>query len=71
MNLLTFINTAARLIFSQRRALLVIFALITLALGYSATQLRVDASFNKMIPLQHPYMKTFTDYQQTFGGQTA
>ncbi len=68
MNLLTFINTAARLIFSQRRALLVIFALITLALGYSATQLRVDASFNKMIPLQHPYMKTFTDYQQTFGG---
>ena len=68
MNLLTFINTAARLIFSQRRALLVIFALITLALGYSATQLRVDAGFNKMIPLTHPYMKTFTEYQQTFGG---
>ncbi len=68
MNLLTFINTAARLIFSQRRALLLIFALITLALGYSATHLRVDAAFNKMIPLQHPYMKTFTEYQQTFGG---
>ena len=68
MDFLPLINTAARLIFSQRRALLLIFALITLALGYSATQLRVDAAFNKMIPLQHPYMKTFTEYQQTFGG---
>ena len=68
MNLLPFINSLAHLIFSNRRTLLIIFSLITLALGYSATQLRVDAGFNKMIPLQHPYMKTFTQYQQTFGG---
>jgi len=68
MNLLPFIHTIAHLVFSNRRTLLIIFSLITLALGYSATQLRVDASFNKMIPLQHPYMKTFTHYQQTFGG---
>jgi len=68
MNLLPFIHALAHLIFSNRRALLIIFSLITLALGYSATQLRVDAGFNKMIPLQHPYMQTFTQYQQTFGG---
>lgn len=68
MNLPSFIHTVAHLIFSNRRTLLIIFSLITLALGYSATQLRVDAGFNKMIPLQHPYMKTFTHYQQTFGG---
>ncbi len=68
MSLLPFIHALAHLIFSNRRTLLIIFSLITLALGYSATQLRVDAGFNKMIPLQHPYMKIFTEYQQTFGG---
>ena len=55
-------------VFAYRRTLLVMFALLTLGLGYSATQLRVDAGFNKMIPLQHPYMQTFTQYQQSFGG---
>ena len=55
-------------VFAYRRTLLVMFALLTLGLGYSATQLRVDAGFNKMIPLQHPYMQTFTQYQHSFGG---
>ena len=47
---------------------MVLFALITLLLAVSATHLRVDAGFNKMIPLQHPYMQTFTEYQKSFGG---
>ncbi|MBM3358425.1 MAG: RND family transporter [Betaproteobacteria bacterium] len=28
----------------------------------------MDAGFNKMIPLEHEYMKVFTGYQKTFGG---
>jgi predicted RND superfamily exporter protein len=56
------------LLFEHRRAMLLLFALITLGLGWSATHLRVDAGFRKMIPLQHPYMRTFTEYSDTFGG---
>ena len=33
-----------------------------------ASQLRVQAGFTKMIPLQHPYMSTFLQYEQDFGG---
>ena len=68
MTVATLINALARLVFSHRRVLLTLFIFITIALGYSATRLRVDAGFNKMIPLAHPYMKTFTEYQKTFGG---
>jgi predicted RND superfamily exporter protein len=67
------LNTVKRAIahpiFAYRRALLAAFAVITALLAYSAiVGLRVDAGFAKMIPLEHPYMKTFTQYQKTFGG---
>ncbi len=62
------ITALSWLLFEHRRAMLVLFTLITLGLGWSATQLRVDAGFRKMIPLQHPYMRTFTEYSDTFGG---
>jgi hypothetical protein len=68
MKIPSFVNALGHLLFSQRRIFLSIFVLVTLALGYSATQLRVDAGFRKMIPLEHEYMKTFTDYQKAFGG---
>jgi uncharacterized protein len=55
-------------LFGHRRIMLAVFAAITLALALSATQLRVDAGFKKMVPLTHPYMKTFVDYESTFGG---
>ena len=35
---------------------------------WSATALKVDAGFNKLLPLEHPYMKTFVEYQTEFGG---
>lgn len=57
---------SARL-FGQRKFFLGLFAIITVLLGVSASQLRVDAGFAKMIPLEHPYMQTFTKYQTTFG----
>ncbi|RWU18970.1 transporter [Pseudomonas alkylphenolica] len=55
-------------IFHQRKPLLALFILITLGLGYSASQLKVEAGFFKMIPLHHEYMKTFLQYQKDFGG---
>ena len=35
---------------------------------WSAAALKVDAGFNKLLPLDHPYMKTFVKYQEEFGG---
>jgi len=55
-------------IFRHRKVLLVVLILITVALGAMASQLRVQAAFTKMIPLKHPYMATFLEYAQDFGG---
>ena len=62
------IGTVARWLFRHRRSLLIINILITIVLGVMASQLRVQAGFTKMIPLNHPYMATFLEYQQDFGG---
>ncbi len=68
MKLHEFVNGMANTLFGHRKAFLALFAVITVLLGLSATQLRVDAGFEKMIPLQHPYMKTFLEYRKDFGG---
>ncbi len=57
-----------RLVFDHRRAWLAAFALVTLILGLFATRIGTDAGFSKMIPLEHEYMRTFTEHQKTFGG---
>src|SRR5512139_796131 len=55
-------------IFRNRKPLLILFIVLTVLLGAMASQLRVQAAFTKMIPLKHPYMATFLEYQQDFGG---
>ena len=41
---------------------------VTVFLGVAATQLRPDAGFDKQIPLDHPYMQVFKQYEKAFGG---
>jgi predicted RND superfamily exporter protein len=43
-------------------------ALATLFLLVQAVQIRPDPGFDKSIPLQHPYMQVFKQYQAQFGG---
>ncbi len=57
-----------RWVFGYRRGLIVLFAIITAFMLYSASQLRVDAGFTKLLPMQHEYMQTFSKHQQEFGG---
>ena len=57
-----------QLIFSHRPAIIGLFVLATALLGWSATSLRIDAGFAKLLPLKHPYMATFLKHQQEFGG---
>ena len=63
-----FVGRAAAALFRHRRAVLWLSALLTVLLGFSATRLEVQSGFAKMLPLQHPYMRTFLDYRNDFGG---
>ena len=56
------------LLFKRRTFFLGLFVVMTVLLGASASRLQVDAGFEKMIPLEHEYMKTFMGYRNTFGG---
>ena len=56
------------LIFHFRHLLLAVGILLTVALGWSATRIGIDANYAKMIPLHHPYMETLTEYRSIFGG---
>jgi predicted RND superfamily exporter protein len=62
------VDALARWIFGARRVLLALFVVITALLGWSATRLQLEAGFDKMVPLEHPYMQTFTKYRQVFAG---
>jgi predicted RND superfamily exporter protein len=57
-----------RLIFGKRPAFLLLFALLTVFFGYHAAQLRPEASFLRMIPTYHPYIKNYIDHQEDLKG---
>ena len=61
-------KSIAQWVFSHRPQVLLLFALITLFLAYSATQVRLDAGFKKLLPAKHEYMQTFFKHQKEFGG---
>ena len=46
-------------VFSVRRTLMTLFALTTVFFAWQMSQLRPDASFEKMIPVSHPYIANF------------
>ena len=55
-------------IFSHRLILVLAFGGFTLVMAWFAAHTRVDASFNKSLPIEHPYIRVFTKYQREFGG---
>lgn len=56
------------LVFGKRPLLLAIFLVITLLMGLSLSNLRIDAGFAKLLPLEHEYMQTYIEHGQEFGG---
>ena len=63
-----FIPAAEKLIFSKRPLVIIIFCLITIFMGYSASHLKIDAGFTKLVPMEHEFMKTYIRHQKAFGG---
>jgi predicted RND superfamily exporter protein len=57
-----------RALFSNRRKILVLFALITAGLGFFAVQVRPDAAFDKLLPSNNPYIDTYKRVEKQFGG---
>jgi len=56
------------LLFGNRRLVLVLFAVITVLMAVSASRLRIDAGFAKLLPLKHEYMQTYLKHRDEFGG---
>ncbi len=68
MNDVKLISSIENHLFGNRKKVIGLFILITLLMLWSVLHLKVDAGFNKMLPLQHEYMKTFIKHQAEFGG---
>lgn len=57
-----------RFIFNHRAVMVLICLLMTTFLGWHASKLPVNASFEKMIPSSHPYIKNYFDNRQSLRG---
>lgn len=55
-------------LFRHKTFVLMLFAFVSAFLLYQATNIKLDASFTKNIPLNHSYMKTYLKHRANFGG---
>jgi len=63
-----FIRFTEPIVFGKRPRTLTVIGLMTLVMGWQASQLKLDTGFEKQLPLGHPYIQVFKQYQEQFGG---
>ncbi|HEY1154576.1 MAG TPA: hypothetical protein VGE73_12035, partial [Pseudolabrys sp.] len=63
-----FVNRSSEILLGWRKPLSVLFAVVTLLFAWSATSIRLDPGFLKLIPIKHPYMQTMMSYMKDFSG---
>jgi len=56
------------LIFRHRKAVVTLFLVLTVFMLWQASHLKIDAGFAKLLPLKHPYMQTYLEYRDAYGG---
>jgi predicted RND superfamily exporter protein len=61
--LLRAVRRTETIVFAHRGAILGALALFTLVMGWFALQLRMDAGFDKQMPIGHEYIETFQKYR--------
>ena len=61
------ISRFAQFILRVRYLLIIVFTLITVLCGVSLTNINTNPTFEKTLPVDHPYIKTFVEYRETFG----
>jgi predicted RND superfamily exporter protein len=57
-----------RAVFNHRILVLLLCALVTIMLGFSALSLKLNASFEKTIPTSHPYITNYLDHKKELTG---
>jgi predicted RND superfamily exporter protein len=62
-----FESASERLIFANRKAVLVFFAVATVLLVWQALHLRPDTNLKKMLPLDHEYIQNLFKYKDDLG----
>ena len=68
MKLNSFINVVEATLFRRRLMVLIFFVIASVFLLFQATQIKLDAAFEKHIPLNHSYMRTYLKHRENFGG---
>ncbi|HEX4871219.1 MAG TPA: MMPL family transporter [Nevskiaceae bacterium] len=63
-----YIRLTEPIIFQKRARTLWVLFFMTLFMAWNAAHLKTDAGFEKQLPLGHPYIQIFKQYQQEFGG---
>ena len=61
-------NLLERLIFNNRLVVMIACVLVTLLLAYQTTRIVFNASFEKMLPQSHPYIKNYLANKQDLPG---
>jgi predicted RND superfamily exporter protein len=61
-------NLLERIIFNHRRKTIGLAAILTIVLGVFAARVKVDASFDKMIPQAHPYIRNYLENKGELAG---
>ncbi|MDF3872862.1 efflux RND transporter permease subunit [Pseudomonas putida] len=59
---------AERLLFNYRWVVMLLCLLATLGLGWQSTQVGLQASFERMLPSQHPYIKNYLAHKEELKG---
>ncbi|RLA43402.1 MAG: RND family transporter [Gammaproteobacteria bacterium] len=54
-------------LFANRIPILLVFLATSVFMAYHATSLRMEAGFEKLLPLEHDYLKTLLEYRDEFG----
>ena len=57
-----------RALFNNRLIIVLLCAIVTGVLGWQATHLKLNASFEKAIPTHHPYIANYLKYQRELTG---
>ncbi|OGB50534.1 MAG: RND transporter [Burkholderiales bacterium RIFOXYC12_FULL_60_6] len=61
-------SVVERALFNHRLFILLFCAVVTVFLGWSASSLHVNASFEKIIPKSHPYITNYLQNRDELGG---
>ena len=61
------ISRIENIIFSARRAIIAVFAVITLLMIWQVSGIKADTSLEKMVPLSHPYIQNLFKHKDELG----